>query len=43
MAQWAGESVGGVTGIVPAAAIVHELVSEAERLVARWSSVQAPV
>jgi NAD(P)H-dependent flavin oxidoreductase YrpB (nitropropane dioxygenase family) len=42
MAQWARESVGGVTGIVSATAIVRELVNEAERLLARWSKVQAP-
>ncbi len=42
MPLWAGESVGGVTGIVPAAAIVQELVSEAERLLGRWAGVAAP-
>jgi hypothetical protein len=31
-----------VTGIVPAAAIVQELVSAAERLLDRWSNMQAP-
>jgi hypothetical protein len=42
MAQWAGQSVGGVNGIVPAAAIVQELVSEAERLLGRWANVVTP-
>jgi hypothetical protein len=43
MAQWAGQSVGGVTGIIPAAAIVQELVGEAERLLGRWAGVVRPV
>ena len=33
MTMWAGESVGGVHGIQPAAEIVRELAAEAERLV----------
>ena len=33
MTMWAGESVGGVLGIQPAAEIVRELAAEAERLV----------
>jgi nitronate monooxygenase len=42
MALWAGESVGGVTSVQPAAAIVQELVDEAERLLGRWASVPTP-
>jgi nitronate monooxygenase len=38
MALYAGESVGAVSGVVPAADIVHELVDGAERLLRRWSS-----
>jgi NAD(P)H-dependent flavin oxidoreductase YrpB (nitropropane dioxygenase family) len=38
MPHWAGESVGGVTRIQPAAEIVRELASEAEQLLRRWSS-----
>jgi nitronate monooxygenase len=37
MALYAGESVGAVSGVVPAADIVHELVDGAERLLRRWS------
>lgn len=37
MSLWAGESVGGVKKIQPAAEIVHELASEAEELLRRWS------
>ena len=36
MALYAGESVGAVRGIVPAAEIVRELASGAERLLRRW-------
>ena len=36
MPQWAGESVGGVTRVQPAAEIVRELAEEAERLLRRW-------
>ena len=42
MAHWAGQSVGGVTGIVPAAEIVQELIGEAERLLGRWAVAPAP-
>jgi NAD(P)H-dependent flavin oxidoreductase YrpB (nitropropane dioxygenase family) len=42
MPMWAGESVGGVTGKVPAATIVQELAAEAERLLGRWASVTMP-
>jgi NAD(P)H-dependent flavin oxidoreductase YrpB (nitropropane dioxygenase family) len=42
MAQWAGQSVGGITDVVPAAAIVRELVDEAERMLGRWASVAVP-
>jgi len=42
MALWAGESVGGVTGVVPAAAIVQELVNEAERVLGRWAGMPTP-
>ena len=34
--NWAGESVGGVTRVQPAAGIVAELAGEAERLLHRW-------
>jgi len=37
MPLWAGESVGGVTRVQPAAEIVQELVGEAEWLLCRWS------
>ena len=37
MPHWAGESVGGVTRVQPAAEIVRELAEEAERLRRRWS------
>jgi len=36
MAQWAGESVGGVKSLQPAAAIVQELAGQAEQLLRRW-------
>lgn len=36
MALYAGESVDGVTGIVPAAQIVRELADGAEQLLRRW-------
>jgi len=36
MPHWAGESVGGVTRVQPAAEIVRELADEAERLLRRW-------
>jgi nitronate monooxygenase len=36
MALYAGESVGGVTRVQPAAEIVQELAGEAERLLRRW-------
>ncbi len=34
---WAGESVGGVTRVQPAAEIVRELAGEAETLLRRWA------
>jgi NAD(P)H-dependent flavin oxidoreductase YrpB (nitropropane dioxygenase family) len=37
MSLWAGESVGGVKRLQPAAEIVTELVEEAEALVKRWA------
>jgi nitronate monooxygenase len=37
MSQWAGESVGMVTRVQPAAEIVLEMAEEAERLLRRWS------
>jgi nitronate monooxygenase len=37
MSQWAGESVGGVKRVQPAAEIVHELAGDAEQLLRRWS------
>jgi NAD(P)H-dependent flavin oxidoreductase YrpB (nitropropane dioxygenase family) len=36
MPHWAGESVGNVTRVQPAAEIVAELAGEAERLLRRW-------
>jgi NAD(P)H-dependent flavin oxidoreductase YrpB (nitropropane dioxygenase family) len=36
MPHWAGESVGGVKRVQPAAEIVRELAGEAERLLRRW-------
>lgn len=36
MSQWAGESVGGVKSLQPAAAIIEELAGEAEKLLRRW-------
>jgi NAD(P)H-dependent flavin oxidoreductase YrpB (nitropropane dioxygenase family) len=36
MPLWAGESVGGVKRVQPAAEIVQELAGEAERLLRRW-------
>ena len=37
MPLWAGESVGGVTRVQPAAEIVREVAEEAERLLRRWA------
>jgi NAD(P)H-dependent flavin oxidoreductase YrpB (nitropropane dioxygenase family) len=37
MSLWAGESVGAVRQVQPAAEIVQELAGEAEALVRRWS------
>jgi NAD(P)H-dependent flavin oxidoreductase YrpB (nitropropane dioxygenase family) len=37
MPQWAGESVGGLKKVQTAAEIIHELTSEAEMLLRRWS------
>jgi NAD(P)H-dependent flavin oxidoreductase YrpB (nitropropane dioxygenase family) len=37
MPHWAGEGVGSVKSILPAAEIVHQLASEAERLLRRWT------
>ena len=42
MSLWAGESVGGVTGVQPAAEIVGELAAEAERLLRRWRDPDRP-
>lgn len=36
MPHWAGESVGGVKRVQPAAEIIEEMVSEAEALLRRW-------
>jgi NAD(P)H-dependent flavin oxidoreductase YrpB (nitropropane dioxygenase family) len=36
MPNWAGESVGGVRGVEPAAVILRELAEGAERLLRRW-------
>ena len=41
MALYAGESVGAVTSVVPAAAIVRELVEGAERFLGRWNMAPA--
>jgi len=38
MPQWAGEGVGSVKSILPAAKIVDQLSDEAEKLLRRWSS-----
>jgi NAD(P)H-dependent flavin oxidoreductase YrpB (nitropropane dioxygenase family) len=42
MPLWAGESVGGVTRVQPAAEIVRELASDAERLLRRWCPEDHP-
>jgi nitronate monooxygenase len=42
MSLWAGESVGGVTRVQPAAEIVDELASEAESLLRRWCGPDRP-
>src|SRR5215211_35085 len=42
MPHWAGESVGGVTRVQPAAEIVRELAGEAERLLRRWGPENGP-
>jgi NAD(P)H-dependent flavin oxidoreductase YrpB (nitropropane dioxygenase family) len=42
MPHWAGESVGSVTRIQPAAEIIRELAGEAERLLRRWGPDDAP-
>jgi NAD(P)H-dependent flavin oxidoreductase YrpB (nitropropane dioxygenase family) len=42
MPQWAGESVGGVTRVQPAAEIVRELAGEAEQLLRRWGPDDGP-
>jgi enoyl-[acyl-carrier protein] reductase II len=40
MSLWAGESVGHVTAVQPAAAIVRELGEEAERRLRRWDDAE---
>ncbi len=42
MSLWAGESVGGVTRIQPAAEIVQQVAEEAERLLRRWADPNRP-
>jgi NAD(P)H-dependent flavin oxidoreductase YrpB (nitropropane dioxygenase family) len=42
MPHWAGESVGAVTRVQPAAEIVSELSGEAERLLRQWSTIHEP-
>jgi NAD(P)H-dependent flavin oxidoreductase YrpB (nitropropane dioxygenase family) len=42
MSLWAGESVGGVTRLQPAAEIVAELAGEAQRLLRRWRGPDRP-
>ena len=42
MSLWAGESVGGVRRVQPAAQIVRELAEEAERLLRRWAGEPLP-
>lgn len=37
MPHWAGEGVGSVRSILPAAEIVHQLADEAEKLLRRWT------
>ena len=39
MSLWAGESVGAVTRVQPAAEIVRELAEEADRLLRRWGDL----
>jgi hypothetical protein len=36
MPHWAGESVSGVKNVKPVAAIIKELVEEAETLLHKW-------
>jgi NAD(P)H-dependent flavin oxidoreductase YrpB (nitropropane dioxygenase family) len=43
MPHWAGESVGGVTRVQPAAEIIRELAGEAERLLRRWGPGDGPL
>lgn len=40
MSQWAGESVGMVTRVQPAAEVVREMAEEAERLLRKWSHTE---
>ena len=42
MSLWAGESVGGVRRVQPAAEIVREVAGEAERLLRRWGREDGP-
>ena len=42
MPHWAGESVGAVKRVQPAAAIVRELAGEAEQLLRRWGCEDGP-
>jgi nitronate monooxygenase len=42
MPHWAGESVGGVTRVQPAAEIIQELAGEAEQLLRRWGAENGP-
>jgi hypothetical protein len=37
MPHWAGESVSGVKNVKPVAAIMKELVNEAEMLLQKWT------
>ncbi len=37
MPHWAGEGVGSIKSILPAAKIVHQLADEAEKLLRRWA------
>jgi hypothetical protein len=42
MPHWAGESVASVEKVQPAAAIIDELMSEAERLLHSWKYGLSP-
>jgi hypothetical protein len=41
MPHWAGESLGKVESLKPAAAIIKEIADEAEMLLSRWTESKA--